>query len=219
MDIEKAIGEITQHFKEETPESVKATLENVKREFGQMQVSLSAVNTESKGRKETIRKLQDELDEALSKVSKLSDDTQMKEMQANYDSKISELTTEKENLLKSQNALHEIFRKEVANEIEKIKEHPNFEKVKTQIKLPEIKDNKFDFTKLSTEDVLFNKNKLSEYQALGLFESKLEPPGIAQTPRVEKFEDIDIVELAKTNPLKAREILDKRRGRNVLFKT
>lgn len=214
MDIEKATAEIVDSLKEDTTESVKTTLENVKREFGAMQVSLKAANEEAKTNRLKAGELRGKLEDADLQISKLSDDTKLKEMQADYEKQIGEYKTQNEKLTEAQKQLYGIFRKEFITSFDRIKEHPNFEKVKDILKIPEKKEDKYDFDSLSDEAVLFNKAKLAEYDSLGLFvvEGKSTSP---QIPITEKIKDIDIVELAKTNPEEARKYLDKKRRRSL----
>lgn len=228
MDIEKATVEIGGSLKEDTSESIKTTLENVKREFATMQISLKAANSEAQTNRIKASELRGKLEDADLQISKLSDDTKLKEIQADHKSKFEELKKGSETkikefetlntqLLESQKQLHGIFRKEFVTSFEKIKEHPNFEKIKDILKLPEKKEDKYDFNALSDEDVLFNKSKLAEYNSLGLFEVIGGIPSV-KVPLTEKITDVDIVELAKSNHKEARKWLDKKRGRNVLFK-
>ena len=229
MDIAKAITEVGGFLKEDAPESVKTTLEGVKREFSTMQISLSSANEESKGRKEKIRTLQDELDDAQAKVAKLSDTTKVQELETEYAAKIKALETdsatkieefekEKAQLLAAQNELHGIFKTEVQSDLEIIKEHPAFEKIQGNLKLPEVKEDKsFDYETYSIEDVLHTKAKLVEYKNLGLFGESLQDSN-PMVPKVKKIDDdVDITALAKSDPVAARKWLDAKRHKNPLF--
>ena len=206
MDIEKVVAEIAISLKEDTGESVKTMLENVKREFSTMRISLKAANEEAKQHRLKANDLRAKLEDADLQISKLSDDTKFKEMQATYEKEIRESKTQNQQLLDSQKQLYEIFRNEFINDFSQIQAHPNFEKIKDKIKLPEYneKEKKYNFDSLKDEDILFNKSKLAEYNSLGLFitEGKARSP---LTPILENPAEIDPVKLAETNPAGYRE--------------
>jgi len=218
MDIDKATSEITGYFKDDTPESIKTTLENVKREFGSMQIALKAANEDAKNRRHQATEYREKLEQAELQISKLSDDTKLKEMQADFQNKLKIANDESEKLKESQKQLFGIFRKEFETDFQEIAKHENFEKVKNNIKIPKIENNKFLFETLTDNDIIFNREKLAEYRALGLFEG-IKKPNEPPPPKVEKFDEIDIVQLAKTDPKKARAVLDQKRGIKPLFST
>lgn len=207
MDIEKATTEIVNSLKEDSPESIKDMLENVKREFSAMQISLKAANDEAKTHRLKANELRGKLEDADLQINKLSDDTKFKELQANYEKEIGEFKAQNQSLLESQKQLHGIFRTEFINDFSQIVEHPNFDKVKDKIKLPEYdeKEKKYKFDSLPDEDVLYNKSKLAEYNSLGLFSSgdKTKSP---LTPITEKIQtEVDPIHLAETNPAAYKE--------------
>lgn len=227
MDIEKVVAEIANSLGEDSPESAKESLENIKREFSAMQISLKAANEEAKTNRLKANDLRGKLEDADVKIAKLSDDSAMNDLKANYEKQLAELQTnfdqtktdlEAQNaaLLESQKQLNQIFKDEVKTDLEVLKDLPAFEKVKPNLKLPEVKDDKFDFENYPDEDAIFTKEKLAEYKRLGLFgqDTKIDNPAI---PKVTDFKDVDIVELAKTNPAEARKVLDAKRNKNPLF--
>ena len=233
MDIAKSISEIGKALKEDSGEGTKNLLAQIESEFTTMQDTLARVNNESKKRREKINELTIANEELIStkdleigklnkKINALSDDNAIEKLQAEHtvkinelttehESKVSDLTTRNEQLLESQKQLHEVFRNEVVNDLTNLKDHPNFEKVKDKLKLPEIKEDKYDFENYSDEDMLFTKSKLSEYKGIGYFEIDGKKPDNPQTPIVTKTGEIDIEELARTDPAAARKELDRRK--------
>jgi hypothetical protein len=239
MDIEKNVLEIQQALKEDAGEGTKQLLAQVKSEVLTMQDAIKRLNAENKTKREKLNELQISTEDLISKkdleigkmkksIETLSDDsaitklqadneTTVNELKSEYDTKITDLTTQNEQLLESQKQLHGIFKTEVINDINGIVEHPNFEKVKDILKLPEIKDDKYDFESWTDEDVIFNKSKLAEYKTVGLFGDTL-PVINPNIPKTEKIDlNVDLVELARRDPEAAKKELAKRRkARNSL---
>lgn len=240
MDIEKNVSEVRQALKEDTGEGTKNLLAQIESEFVMIQDSLKRVNSENKTKREKLNELQITTDDLIGKkeleigklnktIETLSDDsaitklqadheTQISELKSDYDTNITDLTTQNKQLQDSQKQLYGIFKNELINDINTIAEHPNFEKVKDILKLPEIKDEKYDFDSWTDEDVIFNKSKLTEYKKVGLFGDTVTMPN-PNRPITEKIDlNVDIVELARRDPEAAKKELAKRRkARNSLI--
>lgn len=238
MDIGKNVSEVRQALKEDTGEGTKTLLAQIETEFATMQDSLKRINSENKTKREALNELQistenliSEKDLEVGKLKKqietLSDDSAISNLQAEHTTKVTEfqtkletLSTENESLKNSQTELNKIFRTDFINDFNGILENDNFEKVSKLIKMPKkSEDGKFDFTELTDEDIQFNKGKFSEFITLGLFTIAGQANQNTNVPVVEKFEgNVDIVKLAKSDPVAARKYLDKKRNRNQLFK-
>ncbi|MBC8181492.1 hypothetical protein H8E88_10255 [candidate division KSB1 bacterium] len=233
MDIEKNLSEIRQALKEDTGEGTKNLLSQIGSEVLTMQDALKRLNSENKTKRESFNELQISTDDLIGKkdleigklkksIETLSDDgaiktlqadhkTETNELKTDYDTKITDLTTQNEQLQDAQKQLYGIFKTELINDINTIVEHPDFEKVKDILKLPEIKDEKYDFDSWTDDDIIYNKSKLNEYRKVGLFEEKI-PISNTNIPMTDKIDlNIDIVELAKRDPEAAKKELAKRR--------
>jgi len=239
MDIERILSEIRQALKEDTGEGTKNLLAQIQSEVLTMQDSLKHLNSENKTKREKLNELQISTEDLIGKkdleigklkksVETLSDNSVIKTLQADYetktnelkseyDIKITDLTTQNEQLQGAQKQLYGIFKNELINDINIIAEHPNFDKVKDILKLPEIKDEKYNFDSWTDEDVVFNKSKLNEYKKVGLFGDviTISNPNLPITEKIDL--NIDIVDLARRDPEAAKkELVKRRKARNSL---
>ena len=134
--------------------------------------SLSVATTEAITRKKKIRSLEGNHQDLQIEVDRLkeerSNDTTEKELET--------LRSFKANTVKQQIA-------SFGTTLDTIKAHPNFEKAKKLLKLPEpSEDGAFDVTKISEDDMTHNLTKMSEFNALAYFDGE----GVA-----DKKKDVD----------------------------
>ena len=232
MDIEKAITEVGGALAEDAAESTREVLQTIKREFTTMQSSLGAANADAKTNRLKATDLQQQVEDMQHQIEKLKDSSTVSEMEEAHAAKIEELTNahtqekeaweqERTQFQESQTQLHGLFKTDVMNDISAIAETTEFERIKGNLKLPKLTDEKdmksFDWENYENEDMLFTKGKLAEYRSLGIFGEALPPIKPNVEVKQEKEEDVDIVELARTNPEKYKELRDKKRNPNSIF--
>ena len=150
-------------------DKVGSLLEQVKSRVKGHGDSWHATLAETMDRKEklreydrTIEKLNDELAKANSKLE-------------TFDT--TELEQERDTYKEKYNSAFERLRKSLETSFDKIKDHPKWEKAQSQFKLPEIKDDKYDWGSLKPEDIEYNISKFDELQALEYFEISQTPGG------------------------------------------
>jgi len=139
----------------------------------------------------------------------------MGELKKTHENQLKELTDQNLTLQESQKKLNQIVKNEVIQDLDNIKEHPRFERIKDQLKMPEIKEGKFDLEAFKDEDAWYTKNKLAEYRKLGIFEEDGKTQTNVTTPKVPNIAEVDIVDLAINSPAEARKVLDKKRRRTL----
>ena len=164
MKLSEKVDQVRSQLSSEDLDKVGALLEEIKSEGISISDSLSAVNSESKNRKIKIKELQDQLET----LSIERDD--FKNKFEGFDT--STLENEREQYKKKYHSLLDGQRNAFAAALEKVKDHPNWDKAKSMFKMPEEKDGKIDWATLAPEDIEHNINKWSELEKLGYFESQ-----------------------------------------------
>ena len=131
--------------------------------------------------------------------TKLDDDTTVKT-----------LTDENEKLKGFQTQIYKQNREKFSQSFDEIVEADSFDNIKSYLKIGELKDDKYDHSSLSDDDIVFNNNKIDEFRNLGLLETKTltrqhVPPGKPPGGSLDK--KIDIAGLARKDPKAAAKIL------------
>jgi len=181
-NVEKIASALTEEQKAQLGE----TLSSIKYNAQGLSDDVGTLLKETMSRKEKIRELENN-------VSILS---QEKEKLSNTD-QVSELNKRIEELQGFKTQVFEEKKKDYINTYKRVKDHPDFEKLKDKILIPTEKDGEFI---LDGEDsqIIAGLDKISEYQNLGLFQQKQTRQSF--TPIAGVNGDFDPVELAKTNP-------------------
>jgi len=241
MSVKTELDQIRSKIGEEKAKDVETLLKTIEQKYQSLDVDfknsndqvlglneeLRRVNTESKNRKLDLRKNVDQLQDYEITIQQLKDNLEKLKSSDSLDQykkqvqpEIDGLKTENEKLKSFQAQIYTQNRNRFQNVLEQIKEHPSFEKIQGKIKLPELKENKYNYTTLGDDEIMLNLNKLNEYTELGLFGDIKPMDTDFKKPKVDtKVEgEIDIERLAWENPAEARKILDRKYGRGVLFK-
>ena len=181
-NVEKIASALTDEQKTQLGE----TLSSIKYNAQGLSDDVGTLLKETMNRKEKIRELENN-------VSVLS---QEKEKLSNTD-QVSELNKRIEELQGFKTQVFEEKKKGYIDTYKKVKDHPDFEKLKDKILIPIEKDGKFT---LDGEDsqIISGLDKINEYQNLGLFQQKQTRQ--SYTPVIVDNGDVDPVQLAKENP-------------------
>ena len=181
-DVEKIASTLTDEQKTQLGE----TLSSIRYNAQGLSDDVGTLLKETMSRKEKIRELE-------SNVSILS---QEKEKLSNTD-QVSDLNKQIEELQGFKTQVFEEKKKGYIDTYKKVKDHPDFEKLKDKILIPTEKDGVFT---LDGEDsqVVSGLNKINEYQGLGLFGTKQTRQSF--TPVIVDNGDVDPIKLARTNP-------------------
>lgn len=146
---------------------------------------LKSANAESRERRLKIEGFETQIEE----LNKTNDTTELKaELESLREFKVGQLKLQREGFEKS---------------FDEISKHPNFEKAKTRFALPEVKDEKYQWDKISNDDFEKNMSTLNDLNELDYFK-------VAGKEKPDTFGDRfnDTTEKQKT-PIKTRAELDK----------
>lgn len=199
FDIKEHMTRIRSEVGEEMASKIAGHLNSIEMAYTDLSKARGSID-------EARVKYRDRADELTKEVEEL----QRKIVGLNNDDSVKELTEKVKKLEGFQTQVYKENREKFTKMFDNIKEHANFDKVKSNFKLGELKDDAYDNTSLSDEDVNHNINKLTEYQSLGIFGDGIDikniPPG--KPPGGEPpGKDIDIVKLAKEDPAAAAKHL------------
>ena len=180
MDAKALIKGIKESIEPEVFSKIEASLIEMERGVDSLNKEVAVLNKESASRRIENNTLKKQVEEKDLKISDLSNSSE-------YDKKITDLTAENESLKTFQTEVYKNRRKEFSDLFQKYSEHPDFEKAKNQLTLPEPKeDGNYDFTQIENDKIVSNVSKIKEYEALGLFGTK-------------KTEDSTLPKVGKTN--------------------
>ena len=166
MAIKDLIAQVSAKLPDEVKSEVGSILKSIENEAEDLQSSLTAANSESKGRKIELRELKTKLDDV--DVEKGSLQKQIEEL----NEKLKDPTKDKEleGLRNFKKQTIQKNRQSFIAAFDKIKEHPNFEKAQSKFVIPE-KDgeDKLDWSKIEDTDMEKNMNVLNDLNDLEYF--------------------------------------------------
>lgn len=177
MIIKELLDQVRSQIGGEAAAKAESVLKNIERGVLDLQEDIKSANSESKERKIKIRELESQLTDKDAEIEGLKKKADTSEVKKEVES----LREFKSRTLKAQ-------RDSFTTKLETISKHPNFEKVKPFLSLPEpAKDGKYDLSKLEDTDLEVNMTELGKFEAAGLF-GPVEKQGVDGTPRTEKPE-------------------------------
>ncbi len=174
MNIKELLDQLRSQIGGEAAAKAESALKNIERGVLDLQEDISRVNTESKERKIKIRELESQLSEKDVEIEGLKKKTDTSEVEK----EVASLKEFKSRTLKAQ-------RDSFASKLETISKHPNFEKVKPFLSLPDPKDGKYDLSKMEDGDLEKNMGEIGKFEATGLF-GEVKRQGVEGAPRSEQ---------------------------------
>lgn len=160
-----------------------SSLRTIERTVSDQNTEIHEVNEESKGRKLDKRNLQEKIDDLEDKLRKANDNTAM-----------DDLKEENKGLKEYKDSQMKDRRKKFDAKYIALKDHPDFEKAKPHLNLPEEKDGKIDFTDLDDDVIDLNLSEIEKMTSLGLFQfdkdnKPIERPGHRTTETENEKDD------------------------------
>jgi chromosome segregation ATPase len=144
---------------------VETAIKDIERGFNDLKDDIETANNESKGRKLKLRELEKEKEDFEDTLKAKDEEIKTaKEDNSGEDLKkeVEGLRTFKVESLKKQ-------RDGFVKSFNSYKDHGDYEKVKSKLKLPEEKDGKLDFKDTSDEDMEHNQAEINRALGYGLF--------------------------------------------------
>ena len=157
FDIDAKLAEIRAALGEESAK-INSHLKELEVEYRDKLDTISSVNNESKTRKLKLREYEEKLAEREAELEKLKNDETVKNLKA-----------ENERLKKLESMVIQEKKQKLSAKLAQISAHPDFEKLKGTVELPEPVDGKWVVDSLEFPKVETILNKIDEYSNLGLF--------------------------------------------------
>jgi len=197
--IVEQIDKLSSNLTEEQKTTLGGALSTIKYSAQNLSDDVGTLLKETMTRKDKIREYESRESEWKQKIESFeNDDT------------VSQLKAENEKLQGFREQVFNEKKKVFVDKYKKIKDHPNFEKVKSYI--PEIKltDDGADFTGIDDNQLLNGLSEIEKFESLNVFSNEIQKTK-QTTPTTINFGDVDnLLELAKTNPEAYKKIREQK---------
>lgn len=163
--VKTAIAAIRKEVGAEALEKINSHLKMIEHEFSDVFEDAQSFLGESVDRKNKLREKDREIEKLKDEAEKSKDNTAFDKIKVENEA----LKTQVANLKKFKDDSDKSKRDSFLSIFESIKDHKDFDKIKTSLKIPELKDEKIDWESMPPEEIASNLAEIEKSKNYGLF--------------------------------------------------